>query len=178
MEERPMRIVTVVSLLIAVSGLSRAAMADEDYARESMKGLAGVYATVTIGCRIEGFKDLVSEDQLKAKVELRLRQAAIKVYSSDEMLADARMPSLEVMIAAVPASEENTIYGISLALSLNQRCWVVAKGVPLRPVYGDTWKRGSVLVYGTKTLRSGAISQDIEGMMDEFVNGWLATHGK
>jgi len=117
-------------------------------------------------------------DALLGALATRLRQASIRVLSGEEVLASSRMPSLDLIVNAVASNEQNLAYAIALDLKLNQRTWIVSKGVPAWSVLGDTWTRGSVLYYGIKTLKDGSLNRDIEDMTDEFVNAWLATHGR
>jgi hypothetical protein len=174
----------VVTLLVGVS--AGRAMADESSSRKSLAGLRGVQVTASIWCDEKPFKDLVSEEALRTKIELKLRQSGIRVLSESEAAKDLRYPTLDLGIIAVPNStlkDETTSeplgYAMALRLSLNQGLWIVdSKGTVREQIFGDTWSKTYVLAYGRNVITQGRVDKLVSDMTESFANDWLAAHGK
>jgi hypothetical protein len=154
----------------------------EESERQSLVGLRGVGVQVVVQCPSEEFTRFVTEDLLKTRVELKLRQSDVKVLSEAEWAADPRMPTLDVVVLAVDGPAETGVgplsYAIYLSVAVNQRLWVAEGGTVKRAVFADSWSTSYVLYKGRDSLAKGSLNTDLTDLMDQFLNAWLATHGK
>jgi hypothetical protein len=169
--------VALISLAMVFVFTATAAAA-EDPSWDSLRGLRGVAVRVILQDKGGKFKQFVSEDELRTKLELRLRQSGVPVLTEEQMLADPRGPSLDLSVAGLPETDEASAFAIELLMTVNQRLWIVQGGHPFRAVYADSWTSNRLMAYGQKLLGDGRLSADVQDLADGFINAWLATHGK
>ena len=165
---RVMVLVAIVSLLF-----SHLASAEplESRERESLRALAGVFLVV------EELKDDVKHDglsvsQIQTDVELRLRQAGIKVLSRQEALASPGFPYLYVRLST---AKGGSTYAYCVQVEFNQV--VQLDRNPAIRLLATTWTAPGVTgTVGAKTLRD--VRKIIVGQVDEFTNTYLAVNPK
>lgn len=152
--------------------------AQSESERESLRGLRGIAVTAKIQDKSEKLATYANPSQLQTRVELRLRQSGVRVLANDEMLTDARMPTLDLFVFALPSSEAANSFAISMRLSVNQRLWRLSQGKPVAAIFGNTWEKHYLLDYGITPLSQGVLGNRVDDLVDAFLNDWLATHGK
>lgn len=156
------------------------AQSTKDYERESLRGMKGVDVTARVEERTGHFAAFVAAEEVEARLEMKLRQAGVRVLTTEEGAADANQPSLDVYIHALAddISDDGRIlsYALYLELVVNQLVYVPRNAAGTQTRYLDTWKKRKILVYGTSTLQQGAVQAALDGLADMFVNDWLATH--
>jgi hypothetical protein len=113
---------------------------------------------------------------IQTRTELKLRQYGVRILSDDEEFLVPGKPSLYVSLLGV-SSSEGTLYAISVRVVVNQFLLREPKLTP-SAVFADTWSSASVLMYGTETVKGGKVYETVADQCDEFVNDWLAEHGK
>src|SRR5437762_3237778 len=87
---------------VFVSLALKADASDVTFERSSLTGLKGIAVAAVVECDDNAFKQLVQQSTLQAHLELKLRQSGIRIYSSDEVEAVGRFPSLGLVVLALP----------------------------------------------------------------------------
>jgi hypothetical protein len=162
-------------LLLTVT--SAAAQGDDKYSRRSLMGLKGVYVLVTI-LPAEAEAGGLNRSAIQTDVELKLRQAGIKVLTETEATAVPGAPSLYVE-ATLPGGKGTTTTGL-YACSLNVRLEQIVR-LERDPITGilaaTTWSApGIVGMVGQENLRM--LRDTIKDMVDQFINAWLSVNPK
>ena len=150
--------------------------------RLSLAGLVGLSVEVTVQCPSQQFTQLVSSEVLRSQVELKLRSAGIRVYEDVASNSDPRLALLSLSVNAVRSDGNDQgdplAYAMAMQLSLGQKVWVVARGIPVRWLIGDTWERSAIMCYGSTPLKNVGLTKQVADWMDTFVNDWLAAHSR
>jgi hypothetical protein len=171
----------VASGLALLAIVATNATADGNFERESLIGLQGAVVYVETTCADPTFSALADSSGLQTKLELALRRAGISVYEARPKVGK-RLAFLTLTLNVVPSSELDSqdhsplYYAISARLAASQALWVVEKGTPNRLVFGDTWSKETVMIYGSTTIKNGRLKQLASDMADSFANDWLASH--
>ena len=142
--------------------------------RGNVKGLQGVLVvTEEISPDLE--KDGVTQAQLKTRVvELKLRQAGIRVLTEDEWLKTPGCPWLYLMINSVHGASA-WVYATYVRLELRENVKLVRDG-SMAVSSAVTWQKGYGGLIGTARLRG--IYETADNLTDEFVNDFLAANPK
>jgi hypothetical protein len=141
--------------------------------RDNLKGLQGVGVVIEeIAPDLE--KDGVSEAQLQTRVELKLRQAGIRVFTRDERLKAPGYPYLYLVITSVH-DPSSPAYAAYMSLQLTELVKLTHdRSMPFASA--TIWQQGRVALVGTKRLRM--IYETVDDLMDVFVNDCLAANPK
>jgi hypothetical protein len=163
-----------VVLLIFVSGLVQNGLVfalDDEYARSSLRDLKGVYILIEhLTPDVE--RDGLSKDQLQADVELRLRQAGIKVLTRGESLKTLGLPEFYVNVTALK-SKDGAMYVVSVNAEFDQLVTLV-RNRNIK-VQGTTWSVGGITTTGVPSLNKDA--RDMVGdVVDEFIDAYRAAN--
>src|SRR5438046_2389540 len=102
----------------------------QEIARESMRGLRGVGVHAYTQDRSGKFMQYIDVDQLRTRMELRLRQANVRVFSDSEMVADVHAPSVDLLVWGLPEDDDGNAFAIHMRLALNQRVWLAQPSGP------------------------------------------------
>jgi hypothetical protein len=148
-----------------------ASAADQDI--ESLQGLP----PLVVGVRVEAPISVgIGEPDLKAAVELRLRNAGIKMATGlDEVYA----PHLDVFVTApsAPSAGTSLMYGIGVFLSQLVTPFRVDASTAPR-LFLNTWKttkRGGLISNGSILIPTRAL---VEYSIDDFVSDFLKANPK
>jgi len=127
--------------------------------------LESVAVTVLLN---DAVKKVVSEDRVKNKFELILRQHSIRLEEKAPVWLSVAIEGLwdkdEIRLTYTPS------------MSLEETVTIGRKG-DLRRVLASTWRKGSY-GYAGKTVAEKAIMDSVEAMAESFANKFLATRDK
>jgi len=171
-------IVTFVMLLwLWRPSVSLPATEIQDPQVETLKSLKGVWVFVGVS---SGAKNAgVTKDQIKTDVELRLRKAGIKIFStSEESRRTPGAPFLYVNIDIIKLT--NDLYSYAVYLDLLQLA--ILHRDAILPIINwestnrvTTWTTG----YGIRTARSiNSIRESLADDVDKFSNDFLSINSK
>lgn len=139
---------------------------DTEATREALRGLKGVYVGISLGDDIKQSGLLAS--QVKTDVELKLRNAGIKLISKNESDDMIGTPWLSLTVEG-DTKKGSTLY--TSELSLRQDAYLVRNFLT---VHVATWSVGRIgLTYKLETIRSSA-----KDLTDKFVNAYLSVNPK
>jgi hypothetical protein len=165
----------VASLVNPVLAADKASI--EELARLSgqvpFTGLIGVYVLIT-DMDPEAEKDGLAKSTIRTDVELRLRQAGIRVLNSSEWLATPGSPDLFLRLSTLKP-KEGPLYAFGIQLGLVQRVRLARD--PNITVMAVTWEATGR--YGTiATERLSELRAEVRDMVDEFINNYMAANPK
>jgi hypothetical protein len=171
MEAQPMKnaFVTIAAALLFCSILMAQ---DNEETRKSLKGLAGVYVSITLAPNAA--KIGLSEKQEQVDVELRLRMAGIKVLTEEEWLKVNARPLLNVILGMQEIALGQGNYAHRIDISLAQL--VTLPRNPQILISAETWRKGYVGVIHSKNI--DRMRDQIKDAVDAFVNAWLSVNPK
>ncbi len=140
--------------------------------RDNLKGLRGVWVWVEyLDPELE--ERGVTQFQIQTLVELKLRQAGIRVLTEEERKKTPGDPFLSVRICGGKTSDR-----LNYVLLIELR--IVEKVIPERDknkrVWALTWNSWRLGSAGTQHLRS--IYDNLGDLVDEFMNDYLAANPK
>lgn len=140
----------------------------EELARETLRGLAGVAVTIEdIAPGAE--RDGLLESQLQADVEGKLRQAGIRVLTGDERQRTPGTPTLSVRVGTYKSGD---LYSLCIELSLLQA--TVLKRDPHLERLTATWRARGVGSGGARRLHDAR--RVVAGYIDRFINAYLSVN--
>jgi hypothetical protein len=141
--------------------------------RDNLKGLRGFWVLVQMdGPDLE--KDhLVTPDLLQTRLELKLRQAGINIFSALEM---SKAPGKPVLMLAVAARRVDAMkgYNVSVLLGVIER--VILERDRRRIIEAMTWKDTSFGLIEFRSVRN--IYDLVSDAADVFINDYLAANPK
>jgi hypothetical protein len=146
------------------------AAADSNAERESLKGLRGVAVVVLAAPEAE--QGGLSQATLQTDVELKLRQAGIRVLTSTERPSAPGAPILVVTLGTTrsPAG----FYAYAVTVGLAQHVYLARD--PTMGAWATTWTTGSVGYTGQ--ARMDTIRSVVRDYVDRFLNAYLAVNPK
>ena len=172
------QLATFVSVAMALSFLTADsllfAFADDQYARDTLRGLRGVYVAVE-GLSAEIEEHGLTIAMLKADTELKLRVAGIKVLSKEEWVKTEGGPVCYVEVTIVKDvilthALDLNLYAFEVSVALNQDV------VPVRDtavtVLSPTWSTSYLGI--TNSLPR--IRSKVKEMVERFINAYLAVN--
>jgi len=166
------RNVWIAVLALAVGFVASAVAADTELERRMLAGLAGVYVLVG-DMKPDAEKDGLAGSTLQTDVELKLRQAGIRVLTSGEWLAAPGNPSLYLFVGTV--KNETGLYAYYINLELHQEVRLTRN--PAITSLATTWHApgfvGIVLDRNLSKVRDG-----VRDVVDQFLNAYLAANPK
>jgi hypothetical protein len=160
----------LTGLLSVVLWSSVAGQGDSDDSRRSLVGLLGVRVTVD-SIDSDAQRAGLFPSQIQTDVELKLRQAGIRVLTDSQagqMLSD---PYLYVRVDVT--KREGGVYIYLVSLDLVQAVYL--KGPALRTVLAQTW---SVAFYGVtgESDMADRMRGTVRDETDRFMNAYLAVN--
>ena len=162
------RMVVLAVVIILVSFPVSHLWAQGNQERQSLSGLPGV-AVIVGPIHADAERDGLTADALKTDVELWLRQAGITVFSQPgDDFAGPAFPYLTVVVSTVKSGDS---YALCKSVQMFQ---VVTSRVTGDGAIGSTWQASEVSIVSSALLRD--IRDDVKGIVDEFINDWLAVH--
>jgi hypothetical protein len=164
-------LVTLALLFLAVVS-PLVGQADDETSRATLVGLPGVYVLVETVAD-EAQRDGLDTLQVRTDVEVKLRQAGIRVLSKEEWLSTAGAPYLYVNIQT--AKNNLRLYAVSVSIDLRQDVTLVREPSLRRLV--ATWSTPGVLgTVGSHKLAT--VRDDVRDLVDQFINAYLAANPK
>lgn len=162
----------ITVLVLVVGFVSPALAGDHPGERESLAGLAGVYVIVeAMGAAVE--REGLSRSTLQTDVEVKLRQAGIRVLTETEWVVAPGAPYLYLRVATVRAGELS-LYAVAILLHFHQD--VLLARTPTRALSAPTWRTAWVGAVGTKEF--SWVRENVRDKVDEFINAYLAANPK
>lgn len=164
-------ILVVAFFTLAVATSAVFGIGDDKYSRPSLKGLKKLSVVIQIEKPVS--EDLrkagLTEDRIRAGVELKLREAKIDVVYVQELTSD--IPILHVEVDG--SKKNDKIFSFLIDVELWQRSFL--KRDPKLEVISATWSTG---VFGSGS--SSSIASDMMGlinsMMDTFIKAYLSVN--
>ena len=162
-------VVAFFCLVVATSAVF--GIGDDKYSRPSLKGLKKLSVVIQIEKPVsEDFKKVgLTEDRIRAGVELKLREAKIDVVYVQELTSD--IPILHVEVDG--SRKNNKTFSFLIEVELWQKTFL--KRDPKVEVISGTWSTG---VFGSGSASN--IANDmmglINGMMDTFIKAYLSVN--
>ena len=162
-------IVFFLNFLISTSVVF--AMGDDKYSRPSLKGLKKLSVVVQIekGVSEDLKKAGLTEDRIRAGVELKLQEAKIDVVYIEDLSSDT--PILHVEVDG--SKKTDKVFSFLIEVELWQRGFL--KRDPKVEIIAGTWSTG---VFGSGSASNIAhdIMELINSMMDTFVKAYLSVN--
>ena len=168
-------VIAALSLLFVAVVAPCVGQGDDDNSRQTLAGLTGVYVGVdltTNGSQPNG----LTETQLRTDVELKLRQAGIKVLSTEDVTRTPGVPFLFVKVSTLELRGGAGLYSFSIGVELLQAIQLARN--PSVSGLGRTWNANAT--YGT--FGSGKLGEEVRRVVrdltDQFINAYLAANPK
>jgi hypothetical protein len=160
-------------ILVAMLELALPSLAHTDEGvNKTLMGLIGVHVTVEM-MRPDAERDGLLRSTLQTDVELRLRQAGIKVLSREERSIDIGFPILYLNVNTLKTGDG--FYAYAISLRLRQAARLIRNSEIIALV--DTWNATGVIAVVGKTKLSD-VREDVKDKVDEFLNAYLAANPK
>ena len=163
-----------IAVLALVVGIVTPALARERYGeRESLAGLGGVYVLVEdMAPDVE--RNGLTRSTLQTDVEVKLRQAGIRVLTEAERAVAPGSPFLYLRVATMK-SDGVGLYAVDIDLELNQEVRLTRN--PAITSLARTWSAGGwVGIIGSRNL--SRVRDTVRDAVDQFLNDYLAANPK
>jgi hypothetical protein len=144
-------------MLFAIAGLAPLLAADNEYSRRSLAGITALGVVVENLSSGAG-KIGLTKNAIQTDVELKLRQAGIRVGSE-----------LEFLYIAVTVTDDG--HAAYVGVELHQPVKLAHDPIPTS---GSTWSRGTLTTKPTAQEIRSVIKDEI----DKFLNAWLSMNPK
>src|SRR5882762_784991 len=131
-----MKIALAALALLSAAVSPSAGQGDNSSSRQTLAGLTGVYVDVELKTDEAQLSGL-TEVQLRTDVELKLREARIKIVAFEETGDTLGLPTLFVGVSAVPLKTLPGLYAISVTVDIFQPISLVRN--PSTVAVGETW---------------------------------------
>lgn len=161
-----------MTLLAVMLALVSPALADSTRERETLKGLTGVRVVVE-RVTADAERDGLLKSALQTDLELRLRQAGIRVSAEAARLKRSARPLLYLNIKAL--KNPVGIYAFCLRLELLQAIRLTRD--PTVASAASTWK-GTETVGTIGAERLSELRSIVRDRVDEFITAYLAVNPK
>lgn len=142
--------------------------------RASLAGLAGVFLRVG-PTDPDAEREGLTQSGLHKAVELRLRQAGIRVMTAGEWLEAPGGPHLDLHVTTQP-TRRGDLYAYSIDLMLRQEATLVRN--PAIVATSTTWFRGAVGTVGPASRLATWLHRRVREKVDEFINDYLTVNPK
>jgi len=168
-QTRLMVTLVLAGLVLTCPGGFQAFGGDSKWERETFRGLHGV-AVLVENIKPEAERDGLTQRQVQTDVELRLRQAGLRVLTRKEVLAAPGTPYLYININAIKRDNPQ-LYIVHITVALDQSVLLErdpAITVPLTPTWSIGWT-GSTSQANLRQAREIILDH-----VDQFINAYLA----
>jgi hypothetical protein len=161
--------------MVLLLAASAATAEDNESSRRSLKGLKGVHVAVeNLSAEVE--RDGLNETSIQTDVELKLRQAGIRVLTAAEMFAAPGRPILFINVN--PKSDARgvgVLYAFFIDVELRQSVQL-DRDPSIWPGTAATWNVASIGTVGRSNLRE--LRDIIKDQVDQFINAYLSVNPK
>lgn len=142
---------------------------DDQTARDTLRGISAITVSVTYWGRTDSEPPGLSKDQVKNNVELRLREAGIRVVDPKEAVR-LKHVSAELLVL-INCMDYQSIYACYLETQLVQAVHVEKND---QFTVTPTWSVKRFALLGTDRIR--VIHEYARDMVDQFLNAYLAVN--
>ncbi len=163
--------VMVISAFI-LALVSPAAAQDTKSERATLAGLTGVYVLVE-AMTPDAERDGLARSTLQTDVELKLRQAGIRVLSENEFTEVPRSPMLYLRVSTFRRSELS-VSAFHIKLEVAQVVRLVRD--PTITLPAATWEINRLGLVGSDKLSK--VRENVRDAVDQFINAYLAANPK
>ena len=163
-----MRYVVMV-ILMTLTCLDLSLAQTRDQQRESLRGLQGVEVVIE-DIKSDAQMDGLSQEAIRAAVELILRSNRIEVLTRSESLKTPAAPYLYVRVST--SNHSSDLYAYAVTVEFMQKVSLVHR--PQQMMSATTWEKGSVGTTGLSNMRQ--VINSVESRVKEFVNDFLAVN--
>ncbi len=115
----------------------------------------------------------VLQSELQVQSELKFRKAGLRVLPTDTALHQPGGPVLSVFVLLLATDDNFLVYHIDLGL---QELADLRRNSNLGNV--TTWKTSYLGIVGMKRSPASAIRENLDSLLDEFLNDFLASNPK
>jgi hypothetical protein len=144
---------------------------DIEQTRNALKGLTGVFVIIETPLEPDAIAGGLSHDAIRTEVELKLRQAGIRVLSGDEWERTPGKPYLQVWPKVLKGG---TLGGYIYHISVEFKQHVSLVRTPDIKVFGATWS-AEHMGY-TPDLKD--IRDRMKDLVDKFIAAYLSVNPK
>jgi hypothetical protein len=168
---------TKLTMMLILVGLAHTCPAgfqtfgDSELQRPTLRGLQGVEVAVE-RMAPEAERDGLTRSQVQTDVELRLRQAGIRVLSDEERRTTPGRPYLYIRVSTSKRSVGG-LHAYSTDVELKQDAWLV-RDQDTKAYGATTWQVAGVGSVGGPRIRE--VREDVLDYVDEFINAYLAVN--
>lgn len=142
---------------------------DDQTARDTLRGISTITVSVTYWGRTDSEPPGLSKDQVKNNVELRLREAGIRVVDPKEAVR-LKHVSAELLVL-INCMDYQSIYACYLETQLVQAVHVEKND---QFTVTPTWSAKRFALFGNGRIR--VIHEYARDMVDQFLNAYLAVN--
>jgi hypothetical protein len=163
----------IACMTLTMSLSSPALAADIEFERKMLVGLPGVGVIVE---QIDSDMEQAGLERfiLQTDVELRLRQAGVKVLTKSELAAPGS-DFLLLSIHGAASRQLRNVFALCVRLELAQGVMLIRR--PSVTSVGSTWFMTTQVV-SVGTDYAPAVREAIRDMVDQFINAYLAANPK
>ena len=142
---------------------------------DNLKGLRGVEIVVEMSENSETLlqKDGVGESQLQTRLEVKLREAGIRVLTQEQGGKTPGRPYLYLNINSTKIQGNPPVASVAIALELQEQV-LLQRGK--KSASAATWSTATVGTVPADDVRS--IYDRVGDLVDEFINDYLAANPK
>lgn len=163
-------ILAVVAAVVCAGGLLARVVTKP---KDVLAGLQGMYVVVE-DLDLDAKEAGLTEEKIRADVELKLRLAGIKVLSVEEGLATKSKAFLYVDVTTVK-EKLHQVYAGSVEVSLWERVYLARD--PNTITLAATWDKIGIGL-GSSDIARRKIRESVKDLVDEFINDYLAANPK
>jgi len=163
-------ILAVIVITVCVGGVWARVVTEP---KDVLAGLQGMYVVVE-DFDLDAKEAGLTEEKIRADVELKLRLAGIKVLSVEEGLATKSKAFLYVDVTTVKEKLHQEYAG-SVEVSLRERVYLARD--PETITLAATWDKIGIGL-GSSDIAKRKIRESIKDLVDEFINDYLAANPK
>ena len=159
----------LMAMLIVLTCFDLSMAQTRDQQRESLRGLQGVEVVIE-GIRPDAQSDGLSQEAIRAAVELILRSNGIRVLTQSESIKTPAAPYLYVRTSTYNHSSDLSAYAVTVEFI--QKVSLVHR--PQQMMSATTWEKGSIGTTGHSDIRQ--VINSVEKLVKAFANDFLAVN--
>ena len=159
----------VMAILMTLTCLDLSLAQTRDQQRKSLRGLQGVEVVIE-DIKSDAQADGLSQEAIRAAVELILRSNGIQVLTRSESLKTPAAPYLYVRVSTSKHSSD--LFAYAVTVEFMQKVSLVHRAQQM--MSATTWEKGGVGTTGPSNTRQ--VIHSVESKVKEFANDLLAVN--